>query len=177
MHPIEIDDALKTFSVIVDSREQKWAHIEEALKATETPYIKSKLNYGDYTCTATAPDFQTVSLADKYVIERKRSIDELVGNFTSGRARFDREFKRAMTDKAKVFLLIEDPALWRNIHNHNYRSKMPPKSLLATLCSWQARFNITVISCDPQDSGSLIKAILWYALRDYLQKKEGETEC
>lgn len=177
MHPIEIDDALKRFSVIVDSREQKWAHIEKALKATQTPYIKTKLNYGDYSCTIIGADFQTISLADKCVIERKRNLDELVGNFTTGRARFDREFQRAVADKAKVFLLIEDPNLWRNIHNHNYRSKMPPKSLLATLCSWQARYNITVISCDPQDSGSLIKAILWYALRDHLQKKEGETEC
>ena len=66
MHPIEIDDALKTFSVIVDSREQKWAHIENALKATETPYIKTKLNYCDYTCTAVGTKFQTISLADKY---------------------------------------------------------------------------------------------------------------
>ena len=176
MHPIEIDDALKTFSVIVDSREQKWAHIENALKATETPYIKTKLNYGDYTCTAVGTKFQTISLADKYVIERKRSIDELVGNFTKGRARFDREFKRAMADNAKVFLMIEDANLWRNICNHNYRSKMPPKALLATLCSWQARFNITVISCDPQDSGTIIKGVLWYALRDYLQKEGAQDE-
>lgn len=170
MHPIKIDEALKTFSVIVDSREQKWAHIEDALIATETPYIQQKLNYGDYTCTAVNDQFQTISLADKYVIERKRNLDELVGNFTKGRDRFDREFKRAVADNAKVFLLIEDPKLWENIRRHNYRSKMPPKSLLATLCSWQARYNITVVTCSQQDSGTIIKAILWYALRDYLQR-------
>lgn len=170
MHPIEIDEALKTFSVIVDSREQKWGHIKDALTATETPYIQQKLNYGDYTCTAVDTKFQTISLADKYVIERKRNLDELVGNFTKGRDRFDREFKRAVADNAKVFLLIEDPKLWENIRKHNYRSQMPPKSLLATLCSWQARYNITVVTCSQLDSGTIIKAILWYALRDYLQK-------
>lgn len=170
MHPIEIDEALKTFSVIVDSREQKWGHIKDALTATETPYIQQKLNYGDYTCTAVDTKFQTISLADKYVVERKRNLDELVGNFTKGRDRFDREFKRAVADNAKVFLLIEDPKLWENIRKHNYRSQMPPKSLLATLCSWQARYNITVVTCSQQDSGTIIKAILWYALRDYLQK-------
>lgn len=170
MHPVQIEEALKKFSVIVDSREQKWEHIKNALEATETPYIQQKLNYGDYTCTVVDAEFQTISLADKYVIERKRNLDELVGNFTKGRERFDREFKRAVADNAKVFLLIEDPKLWENIRKHNYRSKMPPKSLLATLCSWQARYNITVVTCSQQDSGTIIKAILWYALRDYLQK-------
>lgn len=173
MHPIEIDEALKTFSVIVDSREQKWGHIKTALTATETPYIQQKLNYGDYTCTAIDSQFQTISLANKYVIERKRNLDELVGNFTKGRERFDREFKRAIADNAKVFLLIEDPKLWENIRKHNYRSQMPPKALLATLCSWQARYNITIITCSQTDSGTIIKAVLWYALRDYLQKEGG----
>lgn len=170
MHPVQIEEALKKFSVIVDSREQKWEHIKNALEATGTPYIQQKLNYGDYTCTVVDTEFQTISLADKYVIERKRNLDELVGNFTKGRERFDREFKRAVADNAKMFLLIEDPKLWENIRKHNYRSKMPPKSLLATLCSWQARYNITVVTCSQQDSGTIIKAILWYALRDYLQK-------
>lgn len=175
MHPIEIDETLKTFAVVVDSREQKWAHIEKALKATDTPYKRHKLNYGDYTCFAVSPQNETFSMAEKYVIERKANVDELVGNFTKGRERFDREFQRATADNAKVFLLIEDANLWRTIREHRYRSKMPPKSLLATLCSWQARYNITIISCSREDSGTLIKAILWYALRDELKgaKEDG----
>lgn len=176
MHPIELDDVLASFQIVVDTREQKWAHIESSLKATQTPYTVAKLNYGDYTCEAKDSQKQTISLADKYVIERKRNLDELVGNFTKGRERFDREFKRALADKAKVFLMIEDPDLWRNIEQHNYRSKMPPKTLLATLCSWQAKYNITVISCSQKDSGTLIKAILWYALRDYLRKEGDQDE-
>lgn len=174
MHPVEIDETLGKFSVVVDSREQKWAHIENTLRSTETPYDKRKLSYGDYSCEAVKPDGTLISLADRTVIERKASIDEIVGNFTKGRARFDREFRRALKDKAKVFLLIEDELLWQNIQLHNYRSKMPPKALLATLCSWQARFNITVIACRKQDSGTLIKAVLYYALRDHLQKMDGD---
>ena len=176
MHPIDIDATLKTFSVVVDSREQKWGHIEKALRATETPYNVHKLNYGDYTCEAVKPCGEAVSLSDKVVIERKASIDEIVGNFTKGRARFDREFHRAIDDGAKVFLLIEDETLWQDVQSHRYISKMPPKSLLATFCAWQARFNITVVTCRPQESGTLIKAILWYALRDYLQKSEDGDE-
>lgn len=103
MHPIDIDATLKTFSVIVDSREQKWGHIEKALKATETPYTQHKLNYGDYTCEAVKPNSEPVSLAQSVVIERKANLDEIVGNFTKGRERFDREFKRSVEDHAKVF--------------------------------------------------------------------------
>lgn len=174
MHPIDIDATLKTFSVIVDSREQKWGHIEKALKATETPYTQRKLNYGDYTCEAVKPSNEPVSLAQSVVIERKANLDEIVGNFTKGRERFDREFKRSVEDHAKVFLMVEDDRLWENILLHNYRSKMPPKTLLATFCSWQARYNITIIACRKQESGTLIKAILYYALRDYLQKLDGD---
>lgn len=170
MHPVDIESTLATFSIMVDSREQKWAHIEKSLNDSHTPYNVKKLNYGDYTCTAMKPNGEMVSLADKYVIERKRSLDELCGNFTKGRERFEREFKRSQEDKAKVFLMIEDSQMWVHIRNHAYRSKLPPKSLLATLCSWQARYNITILTCDQCDSGTLVKGILWYALRDYLQK-------
>ena len=126
MHPIEIDKALKTFSVIVDTREQKWGHIETSFKADSVLYKTAKLNYGDYTCQYTNSQFQTFSLDNTVVIERNASIDELVGNFTKGRQRFDREFQRAIADKAKVFLLIEDSRLWEHIRKHEYRSKMPP---------------------------------------------------
>lgn len=128
----------------------------------------------DYTCEAVKPNGEPVSLAQSVVIERKANLDEIVGNFTKGRERFDREFKRSVEDHAKVFLMVEDDRLWENILLHNYRSKMPPKALLATFCSWQARYNITIIACRKQESGTLIKAILYYALRDYLQKLDGD---
>lgn len=172
MHPVDVENALKTFSVIVDSREQKWAHIKNALTATETPYTVRGLNYGDYTCEVQTGQDEPFTMADRVVIERKANLDELVGNFTKGRERFDREFRRALDDKAKMFLLIEEPDLWRNIIEHRYRSQMPPKSLLATLCSWQAKYNITVIACDKRDSGTIIKAVLWYAVRDCLLKED-----
>lgn len=174
MHPIEIDKTLKTFEILVDTREQKWSHIENSLKATETAYTRHKLNYGDYTCKAIKPCGEPVSLADNVVIERKANLDELAQNFTKGRQRFDREFKRAVEDNAKVFLMVEN-ASWEDIDNHIYRSKFPPKSYKATLFSWQARYNITIIFCKPQQSGDIIKGILYYAMRDYLQKlKDGD---
>lgn len=175
MHPIDIEEAMKTFKLIVDTREQKWNHIENALKQTKTPYIKRKLNYGDYSCEVMRDDNSLLGLSERVVIERKANLDELAGNFTKGRARFDREFKRALEDKAKVYLLIEN-ASWEDIHNHHYRSRFPTKSYLATLYSWQAKFNITIIFCKPEQSGNIIKGILWYAMKDYLSKV-GDVMC
>ena len=175
MHPIDIDEAMKTFEIVVDTREQKWKHIENALRQTETPYNRRKLNYGDYSCEVRTSDNSPLSLSERVVIERKANLDELAGNFTKGRARFDREFKRAVDDKAKVFLLIEN-ATWADIEQHHYRSQFPPKSYLATLYSWQAKFNITIIFSKAEQSGNIIKGILWYAMKNYLSKA-GDMTC
>ena len=120
-------------------------------------------------------DNSPLGLSERVVIERKANLDELAGNFTKGRARFDREFKRALEDKAKVYLLIEN-ASWEDIHNHHYRSLFPTKSYLATLYSWQAKFNITIIFCKSEQSGNIINGILWYAMKDYLSKV-GDVTC
>lgn len=175
MHPIEIEEAMKTFEIIVDTREQKWQHIESALTATQTPYERCKLNYGDYSCKVTKSDNSPLSLSERLVIERKANLDELAGNFTKGRSRFDREFKRALENKAKVFLLIEN-ASWDDIEQHHYRSQFPSKSYLATLYSWQAKYNITIIFCKSEQSGNIIKGILWYAMKNYLSKV-GDMKC
>jgi ERCC4-type nuclease len=175
MHPIEIDETLKTFGVIVDTREQKWAHVEDALKATDTPYERRKLDFGDYSCTAVKPDGEPVDLSGSVVIERKANFDELAGNLTKGRARFDREFRRALACHAKVFLLVENSS-WEDIKAHRYRSMFPPKSFAHTLLAWQARYNITIVFCKKESSGEMIKGILWFWLRDYLTKLKGGDE-
>lgn len=172
MHPAEIEQELESFKIIVDTREQKWQHIECSLKATGTPYERCKLDFGDYSCTV---GDGRISFFDKVVIERKANLDEIAGNFTKGRERFDREFKRAVDSKAKVFLIIEN-ASWEDIKNHNYRSRFSPKSFIATLLAWQARFNITVFFCKQNSSGDVIKGILWYFAKEYLKNVEADNE-
>lgn len=177
MSPLIADEVLKTFKIIADTREKKWNHISSSLRAVNTPCEQRKLNYGDYTCEVEFDDKTQISLSDKVVVERKASLDELAGNFTKGRERFDREFRRAVNDNAKVFLLIENSS-YEGILNHSYRSKFSPKSFLATLFSWQAKYNITVIFCKSETTGKLIKGVLYYAMRDYLLNYEdGEEVC
>lgn len=101
------------------------------------------------------------------VVERKRNLDEICGNFTGERERFEREFLRARAYGTKVILVIEN-ATWTDIFLGNYRSKTNPKSLLASLLSWMVRFNITVTFCKPEETAKLIYSIFYYHVKEEL---------
>jgi ERCC4-type nuclease len=111
------------------------------------------------------------TLEHEVVIEKKNSIDEIAGNFTADRQRFEDEFTRAKAEGLKVFLVIENCS-WSDIFLHNYRSKLEPKSLIASLLSWQVRFNITICFCKPEETGQIIHGILFYAAREALKRGE-----
>lgn len=161
--------------VIVDTREQVWSHIEDSLNEAKCPLERTSLSQGDYTGfvpMSAFPGFQDVpgiySLQDEVVIERKANLDEIAGNFTTGRERFEREFIRAKSKGIKVFLLIEN-ASWEDILSHNYRSQLNPKSLMGSLLSWQAKYNVTVMFCRPEETGRILYSTLYYWLKAKLE--------
>ena len=158
----ELADALKDLKIIVDTREQVNDHVLTSFKTRNVPYFNRKLDIGDYSAQLGEDTFEK-----SVVIERKHNLDELCGNLTADRDRFEREFLRAKAYGTKVFLLIEE-ASWNDVFLGNYRSKLSPKSLLASLLSWQTRFNVTVIFTSKGNTGSLIHGILYYAVREHL---------
>jgi len=160
----EINDMLKQLTVICDTREQVNENITGYLDSKKIPHITRKLDTGDYSAM-----IGDMTLEHDVVIEKKNGLDEIAGNFTVDRQRFENEFTRAKADGLKVFLLIEN-ASWSDILLHNYRSKLTPKSLIASLFSWQVRFNITIIFCKPSETGQIIYGILYYAAREALKK-------
>lgn len=160
----EIKDLLKRMTVICDTREKYNGHITGYLDDKKIPYISRKLDTGDYSAMV-----EDMTMEHDVVIEKKNGLDEIAGNFTADRQRFENEFTRAKADGLKIFLLIEN-ASWSDIFLHNYRSKLIPKSLIASLLSWQARFNITIIFCKPSETGQIIHGILYYAIREALKK-------
>ncbi|NLE27544.1 MAG: hypothetical protein GX625_19845 [Clostridiaceae bacterium] len=159
----EIRDKLKTMTIICDTREQQNGHIVGYFDSNRIPHISRKLSVGDYSLMLDDCDF-----SDEVVIEKKNSIDEIAGNFTVDRQRFENEFLRAKAAGVKVFLLIED-ASYSDIESHNYRSKLQPKALLGSLLSWQVKFNITIVFCKQFESGNIIYGILYYWLKSYLE--------
>lgn len=160
----EIKKKLKELVVIADSREQVHQHIISWLDKHNIQLKSRALETGDYSVMLGDATYE-----DEIVVERKANLDEIAGNFTNGRERFEREMIRAKAGGIKVFLIVEN-ASWTDIFLHNYRSELKPQSFAATLLSWQARFNLTVIFCKPSETAQIIYSTLYYWVRDRLKR-------
>lgn len=177
MDVFEQKEVLKTFGVLIDTREQDTPKAQKRYSAFGVPFRRATLSYGDYTYTAQLPDGTMVNAdSDRAifplcVVERKMSLDELAQCFTRDRERFVREFARAKANGAKIYLLVEG-ATWEAVLNHRYRSKFNPNAFLASMLAWEARYNMTLIFCKEDTSGRLIKEILYRDLKERLERGE-----
>lgn len=175
MNNFEVDKALRTMKVLVDTREQATKALKKRIEQMECPTLRTKLDVGDYSCTCTLEDGAEVNLQDKVVVERKMNADELCQCFTKGRDRFAREFERATKKGVKVYLLVEETN-WEQLFDGDYRSKLNPDALTASICAWAARYNINVVFCNAKTSGLLIKRLLRYELKEYLESGAADNE-
>lgn len=169
MHGFEIDTALKTLTVLVDTREQPTLRLKKRIKDMGVPAVRRKLDFGDYSAAVTLSGGSEYSIEKAVCIERKMDIDELCGCFCKDRARFAREFERAKKAGAKTYLLVED-ASWEKIIRHNYMSLMVPNALVASITAWLSRYNCVLIFCQPETSGRLIKEILYREMKERLNQ-------
>ena len=160
----EIKQKLKNLVIIADSREQVNNHLIDWLDKNHIQHKSRALETGDYSVMLGDTTFE-----DEVAFERKANLDEIAGNFTTGRERFEREMIRAKAGGIKVFLIVEN-ASWTDIFLHNYRSELKPQSFAATLLSWQARFNLTVIFCKPSETAKILYYTLYYWVRDRLKR-------
>lgn len=157
----ELKEELKHLTIICDTREQD-RHVSEWFTKNKVKTITRKLDTGDYSCQWYDDSFER-----DIVVERKHNLDEICGNFTAERERFEREFLRAKAYGTKVYLIIEN-ATWTDVFLGNYRSKLPSKSLVGSLLSWMVRFNVTVLFCKPEETARIIWGIFYYAVREWL---------
>lgn len=165
----EMDELKKSFVLVYDTREQENAHILEfAEKKAKMKTKKKKLDYGDYTVMIPKNEklgiYRDVYLDDVCTVERKGSIDELAGNLTNGRTRFEEELQRS---RGKILLLIEGSR--EDIIKHNYRSKYEPKSYLNTLDVFEHRYNIGVDFQSKELASSRLIRWLVMGAREYLK--------
>ena len=164
----ELAEAMKDLRIVCDTREQKNGHVTKYFDKQGVPYFSRKLDVGDYSAQLGA-----LSIERDIAIERKHNLDEICGNFTSERERFEREFLRAKAYGTKVVLIIENGS-WSDIYLGNYRSKVTPKSLLGSLLSWMVRYNVTVTFCKPEETGKLIHGIMFYSAKEILLNGRSE---
>lgn len=167
----EMKKLLKEHLVILtDTREQKNKHILDYFELKGIKYENRKLNSGDYGIKLlAAPEIGL--LRDTYfpvMIEKKNSVDELAQSIKD-RHRFEAEFIRAMSNKVKIYMLVEEDKGYENIINHKYRSEYDPKALLGSLKTFESRYGFTTVFLDKKYSGNWIYHTLRYYLYENLR--------
>ena len=175
MNGVEIDYALSHLTLLVDTREQDTIELKKRLQSAEIPYIREKLDFGDYSIKSKLLNGCEFSLQNKVCVERKMSIDELCNCYCQQRQRFEREFERAKEAGAKVYLLVEN-ATFEKIYNHKYKSQMSPNALSASVLAWLSRYNCQIVFCKPETSGKLIKDILYREMKEFLNNFQGDKK-
>lgn len=168
MTPFEVKEALESLVLLVDTREQDTIFFRRRMKEAEIPYIRQKLDFGDYSAKCTTDDGKELDFSGSIAIERKMSLDELCQCYTRERPRFQREFERAKEAGAKIYLLVEN-GTWEKAIEGKYRSQMKPKAFLGSLLAWLARYNCQVIFCEARTSGKLIHEILYREVKERLE--------
>ena len=168
MTPPEIDGALDTLTVIVDTREQDTPLFRKRMRQVGFPIRRKKLNFGDYSCSIMAGDAE-IDLSASFAIERKMSLDELAQCYTRGRKRFEREFERCKAAGGKMYLLVEG-ASWEGAYNGLYRTQMHPHSLIASMTAWLARYNCQILMCKAETTPNLIHDICYREAKEHLER-------
>lgn len=168
----DIESILHSMKIVVDSREQKCGHITDFFRDNAIEFTCRGLKTGDYSIVLPAnPDMgipRDTMFDDEIVIERKAHLDEIAANFSRDRKRFENEFIRAKSTNTRIILLIEN-ASWDRIAAHAYRSELSPLALRRSLLSWQAKYDMTVNFCEPQDSGDFIYQTLYFWIKNKLE--------
>ena len=172
MRPCEIERVLESVTILIDTREQDTERSRRRAKALGAPVSRAVLDYGDYAMQATLPDGTKIydesqRIQPTCAVERKMHLDELAECFTRGRARFEREMIRAREAGASLWLITEN-ASWEALLNGRYRSKLPAKSLLASVVAWAHRYNLHVVFCDEYSTPLMIREILYRDLKEHL---------
>ena len=166
LDPFEAEKCLADMVFIADTREQDTDGLRRRLSYL-TPYEREFVDHGDYTAKTLLPDGSWFYLP--VCVERKMNCDEIIGNLIRERDRFTAEFERAKEAGTKMYIVVEG-ASWLKFYNKVYRSLAHEKSVIASLCTWMARYNCPILFCDMYISGKLIRDILHYEMREALDR-------
>lgn len=163
----EVEEALRTMTVLVDSREQDTQRSRTRYAQFECPWERATIQTGDYSAKFQLPDGSWYDMSNDICVERKYDLSELCMCFGSERKRFIKEFERAKENNIRLWLLLEN-STFKKAYAGQYRSQYKPKSLIASILAFQARYNCRIVMCDESVSGRLIRDILYYEGREIL---------
>jgi ERCC4-type nuclease len=163
------EELLASITVIVDTREKENKHILDWFDKKKIKYIKKGLSQGDYSFFLPQNDDLSIP-RDLYfdkdiVIERKASLEELSGNLSQQRDRFEKELSLY---KGKMYLLIEN-SNYSDICSGNYKTDYNKKSYLGSIHSFSDKYNLPVMFMpENKCSGIYIYYTFYYYLRNII---------
>ncbi|BAR81997.1 ERCC4-type nuclease [Bacillus thuringiensis serovar tolworthi] len=166
----EINNILKTLTIVIDTREKQNQHIRDYLVQKEVPVKIQKLNHGDYSCMVPKNEELGIS-RDIYLnsfIERKNGVDEITGNLQKDTQQaFINELIRAQ--ESKFVLFVEEPDFDEKIAKGMYRSRYDPKALKGRLESLKAKYNFEIVPMSKNMIGHNIYHRFYYQAKYYLK--------
>lgn len=163
-------------NIQIDSREKQKEldRILPQFDALGAQYFRSKLYVGDY-----------MSLDNpRLCIDRKKDLQELVGNVTQQHERFKAEMIRARDAGIKLIILVEhgkgidsldDVLFWQNPRKHEIRWRwengkrvksvisakaVDGNQLYKSLCTIRDRYGVDFIFCQKHETGAKIVELL-----------------
>ena len=165
-----MDELVSSMVILIDTREKVIDHIVSSFEKNNVAYKKKSLDYGDYSFALPKNDKLSIPrdmyFNKKVCIERKASLEEISGNLTKERDRFEKEL--SLSPKEKV-LLIEN-ANYSDIADGNYGTQYNKKSFLASIHSFWFKYNIPVFFIpDNKYTALFIKKYFEYYLKNYLK--------
>lgn len=161
--------SINDYEIICDTREQDIL-VPKVLNSKNIKVKQEKIDTGDYR----------IRYKDGYMppvtVERKASIDELIGNVLdnrkdeNGNNRFIREILRSKEEGLKFYLLIQDSNWYEKLIRGQYLSKVNKNSISGMITSLMAKYPwVHIVACDRNISPSMIHKILYYELRENLK--------
>lgn len=142
----------------IDTREQKYEHVQRYFDSQGIKTVRSKCVVGDY-----------VNLENPMVIiDRKQSLQEVAGNVCQQHNRFVRELELAKELGYKMIVLIEESnikSLGEVPQWYNWRRKKNPraingKTLFRIMCTMQEKYDVNWLFTTKQNCGKRMVELL-----------------
>lgn len=168
---------LKEAIILCDSREQKNQHILEVFEQSGVKYEVCKLPVGDYSFKVNELDFRL-----QCAVERKANVNELWGNISRERERFEKEIAAMKKLTGSANLIIEncpDRDFLQNftVPNRlmNYQGRKIPdigRHVYGTLQSWGSsnRYSLITHYMRGNDgTAALLLNLFYYHYRNHIE--------
>lgn len=124
----------------IDTREQKYDHVQWYFDAQEIKTVRSKCVVGDY-----------VNLENPMVvIDRKKDLQEVAGNVCQQHERFTRELELAKELGYRMIVLVEEPNVksiddvygWYNWRRRNNPKAITGKTLAKIMLTMSTKYGV-----------------------------------